>query len=95
MSIRRIKVISKISFEEAHSGGVLNGSFNLSDRVIWTHARLGEEREYIESWNDNKDTNYRYFVNCNVKYAKSYEDLVRGEYIKGVPVFYAPLIFFY
>lgn len=67
-------------FEAAANNGYVFGKL-VRQSPLPTYIELGTEREYISSAKDDPNTEYRYFVNCNVLVAKTEQQLDREEYI--------------
>lgn len=67
-------------FEAAIDGGYAYGRLDRRIRIP-VYVELGAEREYIASPRNDLNTDYRFFVNCNVFVAKTEDQLDREVYI--------------
>ncbi len=66
-------------FEAACTDGCVYGEIK-GKRGLYTYAELGGEKEYIQSPNDDRMTEYRFFTGCNVYFAKTREQVANGEF---------------
>lgn len=76
--ISRIKV-SRKEFNAACAGGCVYGQFQ-GRRNIYVYAECGKELTYVPKLNDDPKTSYRLFVNCDVFFAKSVEQLNASDF---------------
>lgn len=74
----RIKV-SLSEFQAACTDGCVYGELR-GKRGLYVYAELGREMQYNRSQNDDPKTDYRIFVNCDVYFAKTREQLETGEF---------------
>jgi hypothetical protein len=76
--VLRLKV-SSLEFEAAESNGAVFGELR-GQRGIYAYAELGQEKDYVEKPSDNPNTRYRFFLNCDVFFAKTQAQMDAGEY---------------
>lgn len=76
--VLRIKAVRQ-EFDAACAGGCVYGQFQ-GQRDVLVYAELGRELPYTSKPNDDPKTNYRLFVNCDVFFAKSQEQLNDGDF---------------
>ncbi len=74
--ILSIKAIRN-EFNAACAGGCVYGRFQGQSRV-YVYAELGQEKSYLPKPSDDPKTNYRLFINCDVFFAESEEQLNSG-----------------
>ncbi|TYQ29843.1 hypothetical protein [Pseudanabaena sp. UWO310] len=75
-----IKVrVSKEDFEEATSKSIIYGFYN---GISGNHVRceLAKEIEYNCNKNDDKNTSYKMFSNCTLKFAVNIHDLHNNQW---------------
>lgn len=81
--VLRIKAVRQ-EFDAACAGGCVYGQFQ-GQRDVYVYAELGRELPYTSKPSDDSKTNYRLFVNCDVFFAKSQEQLNDGDFDTEIP----------
>ncbi|MBC6473896.1 MAG: hypothetical protein GDA48_14705 [Hormoscilla sp. GM102CHS1] len=74
----RIKV-NPAEFKAACTDGCVYGELR-GKRGLYVYAELGMERQYNLAPNDDPNTEYRLFTDCDVYFAKTREKLNSGEF---------------
>lgn len=76
--ILRIKATRK-EFDAACPGGCVYGQFQ-GQRNVYVYAECGKELPYLSKLSDDSKTSYRLFINCDVFFAKSLEQLNASDF---------------
>lgn len=79
----KIKALDVEEFEAAEGNGFAYGTFSQYVDKQWktkfVYVKLGREVPYRERVNDNSQTTYRSFVNCDVEFSNTLEDAETGK----------------
>ena len=74
--MKRVKV-SRTEFSFAVSGGYVDGLYQ-GKEGIFAYVELGQEKEYRQNPKDDANTDYKFFLNCNVYLSTSKADSDKG-----------------